>query len=189
MNRCDWCKSDELYIKYHDEEWGVPVHDDKKHFEFLLRESAQSGLSWITILRKRENYRKAYDNFDPEKVACYDEEKIEELLTNPGIIRNKKKIQSSITNARRFIEIQREFGSFDKYIWNFVNWRPVINSYQDISEIPATSDLSDLISKDLKKRGFKFLGSITVYAHLQATGIVNDHIDSCFRKNCSTIKG
>ncbi len=183
MNRCDWCKSDELYTKYHDEEWGVPVHDDRKHFEFLVLESAQSGLSWLTVLRKRENYRLAYDNFDPEKVARYDDKKIDELLSNSGIIRNRKKIEASIVNAGKFLEIQKEFGSFDNYIWRFVNGEPVINSYQSISEIPATSALSDEISKDLKKRGFHFLGSVTVYAHIQAIGIVNDHIDSCFRKH------
>ena len=182
MNRCDWCKSDDLYIKYHDEEWGVPVHDDRKQFEFLVLESAQSGLSWLTILRKRENYRLAYDNFEPEKVALYDDKKIDELLTNPGIIRNRKKIEASINNARRFLEVQKEFGSFDKYIWGFVHGQPIVNSYQDGAEIPATSPLSDTISKDLKRRGFQFLGPVTVYAHMQATGIVDDHVDSCFRK-------
>jgi DNA-3-methyladenine glycosylase I len=183
MNRCEWCGSDELYIRYHDDEWGVPVHDDNKHFEFLVLESAQSGLSWLTILRKRENYRKAYDNFDPHKVAEYGEEKIQELLSDAGIIRNIRKIESSIVNAKKFVEIQKEFGSFDAYIWGFVNGRPVSNSYQSISEVPATSELSDRISSGLKKKGFKFLGSITVYSHIQATGIVNDHIDTCFRKN------
>lgn len=182
MNRCSWCESDDLYMKYHDEEWGVPVHDDRKQFEFLVLESAQSGLSWLTILKRRENYRLAYDNFEPEKVARYDSKKIDELLSNPGIIRNRRKIEASINNARRFLDVQREFGSFDKYIWEFVHDQPIINSYQDISGIPATSPLSDTISKDLKQRGFSFLGSVTVYAHMQATGIVNDHIDSCFRK-------
>lgn len=182
MNRCSWCGTDELYVKYHDEEWGVPVHDDRKHFEFLVLESAQSGLSWLTILRKRENYRTAYDNFAPEKVAQYGEEKISELLSNPGIVRNKMKIEASINNAKRFLEIQKEFGSFDAYIWGFVNNKPVMNNYQNISEIPAASDLSDRISKDLKSRGFKFLGSITIYSHIQAVGIVNDHINACFRK-------
>ena len=181
--RCSWCGTDELYIKYHDEEWGVPVHDDRKHFEFLVLESAQSGLSWITILRKRENYRLAYDNFEPEKVAKYDEEKINALLSNPGIIRNRMKIEASTNNAKKFLEIQKEFGSFDRYIWNFVNNKPVINSYDGISEIPATSELSDIISKDLKARGFKFLGSITIYSHIQAIGLVNDHVNACFRKN------
>lgn len=183
MNRCDWCKSDDLYIKYHDEEWGVPVHDDRVHFEFLVLESAQSGLSWLTILRKRENYRKAYDNFDPVKVAQFGEEKIGELLSNPGIIRNRSKIEASINNAKRFLEIQKEFGSFDNYIWSFVDNKPVVNSYENISEIPATSELSDKIGRDFKKRGFKFLGTITIYSHLQAVGIINDHIDTCFRKS------
>lgn len=184
MNRCDWCQSDPIYVQYHDEEWGVPVHNDRKQFEFLVLESAQSGLSWLTILRKRENYRLAYDSFDPEKVAHYDEKKVEELLSNPGIIRNRRKIEASIVNAQKFLEIQKEFGSFDRYIWKFTNGKPVVNSYRSISEIPATSPLSDEISRDFKQRGFRFLGSITVYAHLQATGIVNDHIDSCFRKHC-----
>ncbi len=183
MNRCDWCKSGDLYVKYHDEEWGVPVHDDRKQFEFLVLESAQSGLSWLTILRKRENYRVAYDNFEPEKVAVYDDKKIDELLSNAGIIRNRRKIEASINNARKFLEIQREFGSFNSYIWKFVNQQPIMNSYQNISEIPATSAISDMISKDLKQRGFRFLGSITIYSHMQATGIVNDHVDSCFRKH------
>lgn len=181
MNRCPWCGNDELYVKYHDEEWGVPVRDDKKHFEFLVLESAQAGLSWITILRKRENYRKAYDDFDVDKVAHYDENKVEELLQNAGIIRNRKKIEASINNAKRFIEIQKEFGSFDKYIWNFVNNSPVVNYWNDISEVPAASEFSDKVSKDLKARGFKFLGSTIIYAHLQATGIINDHLVSCFR--------
>lgn len=182
MERCSWCQSDELYLKYHDEEWGVPVHDDRKQFEFLVLESAQSGLSWLTILKRRENYRLAYDNFEPDKVARYDDAKIMELLSNSGIIRNRKKIEASINNAQRFLEIQKEFGSFDKYIWGFVNDQPIINDCKDGSEIPATSPLSDLISKDLKRRGFRFLGSTTVYAHMQATGLVNDHINSCFRK-------
>lgn len=186
MNRCDWCKSDDQYIKYHDEEWGVPVYDDRKQFEFLVLESAQSGLSWLTILRKRENYRIAYDNFEPEKVAAYDDKKIDELLSNQGIIRNRRKIEASINNARKFLEIQIEFGSFNSYIWKFVNQQLIMNSYQNISQIPATSALSDVISKDLKQRGFRFLGSITIYSHMQATGIVNDHVDSCFRKHSCT---
>ncbi len=181
MNRCDWCGNDPLYMKYHDEEWGVPVHEDRIHFEFLVLESAQAGLSWITVLRKRENYRKAYDDFDFNKVAQYDSEKVIELLQNPGIIRNKLKIAASINNAIRFIEIQEEFGSFDAYIWAFVNNNPIVNHWDSISNVPATSELSDTVSKDLKKRGFKFLGSTITYAHLQATGIINDHIKSCFR--------
>lgn len=186
MERCGWPGTDELYIKYHDEEWGVPVHDDRKQFEFLVLESAQAGLSWITILRKRENYRAAYDNFEPEKVARYCEDKVLELLNNPGIIRNRRKIEASINNAKRFLEIQKEFGSFDTYIWGFVDNKPINRSYQNIIDIPATSELSDRVSKDLKDRGFKFLGSTIVYSHLQATGVVNDHIDGCFRKNCTT---
>lgn len=183
MNRCPWCGNDELYVNYHDEEWGVPVHEDKKHFEFLVLESAQAGLNWLTVLRKRENYRKAYDDFDVNKVCRYDEHKVEELLQNSGIIRNRKKIEASINNAIHFIDIQKEFGSFDKYIWSFVDNHPVINNWKDISEVPATSELSDKVSKDLKKRGFKFLGTTIIYAHLQATGIINDHLTSCFRHN------
>lgn len=181
MNRCPWCGKDELYVKYHDEEWGVPVHDDKKHFEFLVLESAQAGLSWFTVLRKREDYRKAYDDFDAIKVSQYDDSKIEELMQNAGIIRNRRKIESSINNAKRFLEIQQEFGSFDNYIWGFTNNKVVKNHWDDISEVPAVSELSDKVSKDLKKRGFKFLGSTIIYAHLQATGIINDHLASCFR--------
>lgn len=181
MNRCPWCGTNELYIKYHDEEWGVPVHDDKKHFEFLVLESAQAGLNWLTILKKRENYRKAYDDFEVSKVAQYDEYKIEELIQNAGIIRNRKKIEASINNAKLFLEIQKEFGSFDKYIWGFVDYKPVINHFEDISKVPATSELSDKISLDLKKRGFKFLGSTIIYSQLQATGIINDHLVNCFR--------
>lgn len=181
MNRCPWCGKDELYVKYHDEEWGVPVHDDKKHFEFLVLESAQAGLSWLTVLKKRENYRKAYDDFDAIKVSLYNENKIEELMANSGIIRNRRKIEASINNAKNFIEIQKQYGSFDNYIWSFVNNKPIKNNWKDISEVPATSELSDKVSKDLKLRGFKFLGSTIIYAHLQATGIINDHITSCFK--------
>ena len=179
--RCDWCGNDPLYMKYHDEEWGVPVHEDRKHFEFLVLESAQAGLSWITILRKRENYRKAYDDFDYIKVAQYDEVKVSELIQDQGIVRNKLKIAASINNAKMFLEIQKEFGSFDNYIWAFVDNKPLINHWDNISKVPATSELSDKVSKDLKKRGFKFLGSTITYAHLQATGLINDHIISCFR--------
>jgi DNA-3-methyladenine glycosylase I len=181
MIRCPWCGNDELYIKYHDEEWGVPVHDDRKHFEFLVLESAQAGLSWITILKKRENYRKAYEAFDPVKVAGFDQGKIEELMNNPGIIRNRRKIEASINNARRFLEIAHEFGSFDGYIWSFVKNKPIHNQWKDLSEVPANTKLSDEVSKDLKKRGFKFLGSTIVYSYMQATGLVNDHLISCFK--------
>jgi DNA-3-methyladenine glycosylase I len=181
MDRCPWGTADDLYIKYHDEEWGVPVLDDKKQFEFLVLESAQAGLSWHTVLKKRENYRTAYDGFDPLKVAEYGKEKVEELLKNAGIIRNRMKIESSINNAKLFLEIQKEFGSFSNYIWGFVDGKPLVNHWEDISQIPAKTDLSEKISKDLKKRGFKFLGSTIIYSHLQATGIVNDHLKSCFR--------
>lgn len=181
MNRCSWCGNDELYVKYHDEEWGVPVHDDKKHFEFLVLESAQAGLNWLTILRKRENYRKAYDDFDINKVSQYSNVKIEELMQNAGIIRNRRKIEASINNAKRFLEIQKEFGSFDNYIWSFTDNKVVKKHWSDITEVPATSELSDNVSRDLKSRGFKFLGSTIIYAHLQATGIINDHLVGCFR--------
>ncbi len=179
--RCEWCGTDPLYVKYHDEEWGVPVHDDKKHFEMIILDGAQAGLSWLTVLRKRENYRKAFSDFDPAKVARYTEKKIEKLLNNPGIIRNKLKINSAITNARAFLKVQEEFGSFDKYIWQFVNYKPIINKWKSIDELPATSKESDAMSKDMKKRGFKFVGSTICYAYMQAAGMVNDHIVSCFR--------
>ena len=181
MNRCPWCGEDELYVRYHDEEWGTPVHDDKKHFEFLILESAQAGLSWITVLRKREGYRKAYDDFDHIKVAEYDDNKVNELLQNSGIIRNKRKIESSINNAKQFIKVQEEFGSFDNYIWSFVENKTIVNAWEDISQAPAKTELSDKISKDLKTRGFKFLGSTIIYSYLQAVGIINDHLTSCFR--------
>lgn len=181
VERCPWCGTDPIYVKYHDEEWGTPVHNDLKHFEFLVLESAQAGLSWITVLRKRSNYKSAYDNFDPIKVAAYSEEKVSELLGNAGIIRNRRKIEASINNAKMFLNIQREFGSFDNYIWKFVNYKPLVNKWKDISEVPATSNLSDEISKDLKKRGFKFVGSTIIYSYLQATGLINDHIVTCFR--------
>lgn len=169
------------YIKYHDEEWGVPVHDDRKHFEFLILEGVQAGLSWLTILKKRENYRKAYDNFDVKKVSEYDEAKIEELMNNPDIIRNRRKIEASINNAKKFLEVQKEFGSFDNFIWSFVDNNVVKNHWKDLSEIPATSELSDKVSKELKRRGFKFVGSTIIYAHLQAIGLINDHLVTCFR--------
>lgn len=182
MNRCPWSEQNgELYIKYHDEEWGVPVHDDIKHFEFLILEINQAGLSWKTVLTKRDNYRKAYDNFDPGTVAKYDEENVTQLLNNVGIIRNRRKIEASIQNARRFLDIQREFGSFDRYIWAFVDNKPVVNSWKYDQDIPSKTILSDTVSNDLKRRGLKFIGSTIIYAHLQATGIVNDHIIDCFR--------
>lgn len=179
--RCDWCLGNDLYMEYHDTEWGVPLHDDRKLFEFLLLEGVQAGLSWLTVLRKRENYRLAYDNFDPEKVARYDEQKMQGLLQNEGLIRNRLKIAASVNNAQRFLEVQKEFGSFDQYIWSFVDHQPVINHFETLKDIPAKTLLSDQISKDLKKRGFKFVGSTIVYAHMQATGMVNDHLVSCFR--------
>ncbi|KJJ37668.1 DNA-3-methyladenine glycosylase I [Aequorivita vladivostokensis] len=179
--RCGWCGTDPLYVTYHDEEWGVPVKDDKKMFEFLLLETFQAGLSWITILRKRENFRKAFDNFDYKKIAKYDQSKIDALLQDEGIIRNKLKVHSAVTNARAFMEIQKEFGSFNQYIWGFVNHKPIKNIWKTHKDAPATSPESDALSKDLKKRGFKFVGSTVVYAHMQATGMVNDHIESCFR--------
>ena len=189
MNRCPWGTPDELYICYHDEEWGVPVYDDKKQFEFLVLESAQAGLSWHTILKKRENYRSAYDGFDVEKVAKYDKKKIEELMQNASIIRNRRKIEASINNAKIFLEIQKEFGSFCIYLWGFVDGKPVVNNWTEVSQIPAKTELSDYISKDMKKRGFKFLGSIIIYSHLQATGLVNDHLTCYFRwKECQEMK-
>ncbi len=179
--RCGWCGTDPLYVKYHDEEWGVPVKDDKTMFEFLLLETFQAGLSWITILRKRENFRKAFDDFDYKKIAKYDQSKIDALLQDEGIIRNKLKVHSAVTNARAFMEIQKEFGSFSQYIWGFVNHKPIKNIWKTHKDAPATSPESDALSKDLKKRGFKFVGSTVVYAHMQATGMLNDHIESCFR--------
>ena len=189
MNRCPWGTADELYIRYHDEEWGVPVYDDRKQFEFLVLESAQAGLSWHTILKKRENYRQAYDGFDVQKVAKYDEEKIEELMQNVGIIRNRRKIEASINNTQTFLEIQKEFGSFCNYLWGFVDGKSLVNQWREVSQIPTKTELSDKISSDMKKRGFKFLGSIIIYSHLQATGLVNDHLESCFRwQECQIIK-
>lgn len=179
MIRCPWCESSDLYRKYHDEEWGKPVYDDRTHFEFLVLESAQSGLSWITILKKRENYRVEYDNFNPEIVALYGEEKILKMLDNPGIVRYRKKIESSISNAKEFLKIQKEFGSFNEYIWSFTEKKIIKNNWTTLSEVPAKTELSDTIAKDLKKRGFKFLGSTTVYSYLQAIGIVNDHLLEC----------
>ena len=179
--RCPWCEGADLYRRYHDEEWGVPVHDDRKHFEFLVLESAQAGLSWSTILKKRESYRKAYRGFDPRIVARFGERDIERLLQDAGIVRNRLKIESSVNNAKRFLEIQGEFGSFDAYLWSFVGGAPVVNRWQNMAEIPAKTELSDRISKDLKKRGFRFVGSTIIYAHLQAVGLVNDHITSCCR--------
>ncbi|MCM3280634.1 DNA-3-methyladenine glycosylase I [Exiguobacterium sp. MER 193] len=177
--RCPWCGTDPLYVRYHDEEWGKPVHDDQKHFECLTLESAQAGLSWITILRKRENYRLAYANFEVQQVASFTDEDVERLLADSGIVRNRRKIEASINNAKQFIKLQEEFGSFDSYLWSFVNDAPILNTWNRLEDVPATTELSERLSKDLKRRGFKFLGPTTVYAHLQATGLVNDHLTSC----------
>jgi DNA-3-methyladenine glycosylase I len=179
--RCEWVGNDPLFIEYHDKEWGVPLHDDKRHFEFLVLDAAQAGLSWITVLKKRENYREAFDGFEPSKVANYGEAKIEELLRNPGIIRNRLKVQSAVTNARAFLKVQEEFGSFDKYIWQFVGGTPIQNRWTNIKKLPARTPASDLMSKDLIKRGFKFVGPTICYAYMQAAGMVNDHITQCFR--------
>lgn len=179
--RCDWCGNDPLYVEYHDNEWGVPVFDDDKLFEFLILETFQAGLSWITILKKRENFRTAFDGFNYKKIATYNEVKFNELLQNKGIIRNKLKIKATISNAVAFMEVQKEFGSFSKYIWKFVNGKPLKNTYKTLNEVPATTALSEIMSKDLKKRGFKFVGSTVIYAHMQATGMVNDHVTTCFR--------
>lgn len=180
--RCQWCLNTfEQYVSYHDEEWGVPVHDDKTHFEFLVLESAQAGLSWATILRKREGYRSAFADFEVESVAKFDTEMVEKLLQNASIIRNRKKIEATIHNARCFMKIQQEFGSFDQYIWGFVGGKPIQNSWRTMKDVPVTTKESDLLSSDLKKRGFKFVGSTTIYALMQAIGLVNDHTIDCYR--------
>lgn len=182
LTRCAWCGTDPLYQKYHDEEWGVPVYEDQKLFEFLILETFQAGLSWITILRKRENFRLVFDNFDYKKIALYPEDKIQELLLDSGIIRNQLKIRAAVSNAVAFMKIQEEFGSFSDYIWHFTEGKPIVNNPKTLKEVPATTPLSDAISKDLKKRGFKFVGSTVVYAHMQATGMVNDHVEDCWKK-------
>jgi DNA-3-methyladenine glycosylase I len=181
VKRCAWPSDNELMIKYHDEEWGVPLHDDKKLFEFLVLESAQAGLSWLTILKRREGYRKAFSDFDYNKIVNYTEEDVERLMNDEGIIRNKLKILSTISNAKHFIEIQKEFGSFDKYIWSFVNHKQILNQNKEMLDIQPNTEVSDTMSKDLKKRGFKFVGSTICYAFMQATGLVNDHTIDCFR--------
>jgi DNA-3-methyladenine glycosylase I len=178
--RCGWCGTDPLYMKYHDEEWGIPVKDDKTLFEFLILETFQAGLSWITILRKRENFREAFDGFDYKKIAKYDQSKIDALLQNEGIIRNKLKVHSAVTNAKLFMGVQKEYGSFSNYLYRLVDNQPIKNVWKTHTDAPATTAESDALSKDLKKRGFKFVGSTVVYAYMQATGIVNDHIESCF---------
>lgn len=180
LERCAWAGEDAQYCRYHDEEWGVPVHEDQRLFEMLILEGAQAGLSWITILRKRENYRKAFDGFDIDKILRYDDKKIDALMQDAGIVRNRLKIQSVVVNAKAFRAIQEEYGSFDRFLWSYVDGAPVRNNWRDISEIPATTPLSDQISKDLKKRGFKFVGSTIVYAYMQSVGLVNDHIANCF---------
>lgn len=182
-HRCGWCKGDKLYESYHDNEWGVPVKDDAELFEFLILETFQAGLSWITVLRKRENFRKAFDNFDYKKIATYKQGKIDALLQDAGIIRNKLKVNATVSNAIAFMEVQKEFGSFSNYIWGFVDNKPIKNKFKNYKDAPANTPLSDALSKDLKKRGFKFVGTTVVYAHMQATGMVNDHEVGCFRYN------
>ncbi len=181
LSRCAWSQGSPQYIAYHDAEWGVPVHDDRRLFEFIVLEGAQAGLSWSTILHKRENYRRAFDGFDPEKVARYTPRRIAKLLGDPGIVRNRLKVESAVSNARAFLAVQAAFGSFDRYIWDFVDGRPIQNRWKSLKQIPARTPLSDRISKDLKQRGFRFVGSTIVYAHMQATGMVNDHLVDCFR--------
>jgi DNA-3-methyladenine glycosylase I len=179
--RCSWCLKTENYMQYHDKEWGLPVHDDQKHFEFMVLEGAQAGLSWLTILNKREGYRKAFADFDPNKVARFTEAKCEKLLLDPAIVRNRLKVYSAVNNAKRFLEVQKEFGSFDKYIWSFVGGKPIVNKWNSLGQITPTTKESDALSKDLIKRGFKFVGSTVIYSHMQACGLVNDHLTSCFR--------
>ena len=187
--RCDWVGDNPLYIAYHDKEWGVPVFDDRLLFEFLILEGAQAGLSWLTVLKKRENYRKAYKNFDVKKVARFTEASIEKLLADPGIIRNRLKVRASIKNASAFLDIQKEFGSFAKYSWDYVGGKPIINKFKKVSEIPALTSVAEAISKDLKKRGFSFVGPTIIYAHMQAVGMVNDHTMDCFRYKEVLLKG
>jgi len=179
--RCKWVTDDPLYIDYHDNEWGVPIYDERLLFEFLVLEGMQAGLSWFTILKKRDNYRKNFSNFEPKKIIRFDENKIEKLLTDPGIIRNRLKVCSIITNARAFFEVEKEYGSFSEYIWGFVNGKPIKNGWQSFTEVPVSTAISDSLSKDLKKRGFKFVGSTIMYAYMQAVGMVNDHTQDCFR--------
>ena len=182
-SRCPWVDlTKQDYVRYHDLEWGVPLHDDRAIFEFLILEGAQAGLSWYTVLRKRENYRELFEDFDPVKVAAFDESRIEALLANPGIIRNRQKVHAAVNNALRFIDVQQEFGDFSRYIWGFVGGKPLVNRVRDLSEFQATSPESDVLSKDLRQRGFKFTGSTIMYAHMQATGMVNDHTLDCFRR-------
>jgi DNA-3-methyladenine glycosylase I len=187
LERCQWCGTDPLYVAYHDEEWGVPVRDDRTQFEFLLLEGAQAGLSWSTILKKREGYRRNFAEFDPEKVARFTEKRLTKILLDPGIVRNRLKVHSAVTNAQAFLRVQEEFDCFSNYIWRFVDGRPKQNRWQSMADLPATTAESDALSKDLKSRGFKFVGSTIMYAHMQATGLVNDHVVSCFRhRECAT---
>jgi DNA-3-methyladenine glycosylase I len=179
--RCPWCLGFDQYMTYHDEEWGVPVHDDKTHFEFLILEGAQAGLSWSTILKKREGYRKNFADFDPNRVARFSDKKLEKILLDPSIVRNRLKVFAAVTNAKLFLKVQKEFGSFDKYIWGFVGGKPIVNKRKTMKEVPATTPESDALSKDLLKRGFKFVGSTVIYAHMQACGLVNDHLVECHR--------
>ena len=181
IRRCGWCGEDALYVAYHDKEWGVPVHDDRRLFEFLILEGAQAGLSWITILRKCENYRQAFAGFDAGKVARFGTRDVARLLADPGIVRNRLKVGAAISNAQRFLDVQEAFGSFDAYIWRFVDGRPIINRWKSLKQVPASTQASDALSRDLKQRGFKFVGSTICYAHMQATGMVNDHLVGCFR--------
>lgn len=181
VNRCKWANHHEILKVYHDEEWGLPIHDERALYECLVLQGNQAGLSWMTILKKRDNYRKAFDNFDYKKIVKYDSEKIEELMNNSGIIKNRLKINAAISNAKALLKVQKEFGSFEKYIWKFTNHRPLINGFKAYSEIPASTEVSETMSKDLKKRGFKFIGPTICYAFMQAAGIVNDHVTSCFR--------
>jgi len=181
--RCPWCLGFEQYVQYHDEEWGVPVHDDRVHFEFLILEGAQAGLSWSTVLKKRDGYRKAFADFDPAKVARFKESQLEKILLNPAIVRNRLKVYAAANNAKKFLEVQKEFGSFDKYIWSFVGGKPIVNAWKTMKEVPPTTKESDALSKDLIKRGFKFVGSTVIYAHMQACGLVNDHLVDCWRYN------
>jgi DNA-3-methyladenine glycosylase I len=181
MQRCPWCGSDPLYVAYHDEEWGSPLHDERKHFEFLLLETQQAGLSWRCVLGKREAFRAAYAGFEPEKVARFTEARMEKLLADPGIIRNRRKVEAAVRNAAAFLEVAEEFGSFDAYIWRFVEGSPIVNAWREPAKVPVTTPVSDALSKDLKSRGFGFVGSTTIYAHMQAIGMVNDHLVSCFR--------
>jgi len=189
MKRCEWANSDETYIEYHDNEWGVPVHDDRRLFEMLVLEGAQAGLSWLIILKRRESFRVAYDEFDPKKIATWSDAKIRALLKNPGIIRNRLKIEAARTNACAFLRVVEDMGSFDEFIWSFVDGKPIQNSWQDVSMIPATTTESDRMSKDLKRRGFKFVGSTICYAYMQSVGIVNDHLVNCFRYGLIRRKG